>query len=195
MAYITDVELTEAVKQNDIAKICELLDAIGAVRGGGSIRYDPYIRKLLQIILTDASAMASINKLSNELSEELVARVAPCCELFPLLRSIAIAAEIESVNYDAVPKDILDYIINGAYLNIDAIQRIENLDADGIKALIGWALSHESPSSIFMAFNAPILTCIHKRTVITATNLLAFMAGTLREPYIDPLSALAELFS
>lgn len=194
MIDLTDVGVFEAITQNNVSEICKLFDSIGFTRDSGQLYYTPDTRQMLQVILTTASAMASIGKLSDELAEELVVRIAPCCGMFPLLRTVAIVAGIETDNYDAVPKDILWHIATDDYFNSETMENIENLDIDALKALISWTLSDKSPSSIFIAFNRPYFACMRKRAIVSAANLLAFMAGTLREPHIDPVSALAELF-
>lgn len=194
MIDLTSVGMFEAITQNNVSGICKLLDSIGLTRDSGQLHYTPDTRQMLQVILTTASAMASVGKLSDELAEELVIRIAPCCEIFPLLRTVAIVAEIETDNYDAVPKNILWHIVNDDYFDSETMENIENLDTDAIRALISWALSDKSPSGIFIAFNRPFFACIRKRAIVPAANLLAFMAGTLREPHIDPVYALAELF-
>lgn len=196
MIKVTDAELIEAIKQNDIATVCKLLDDVGILKAKGRIPYDENIRQILQIILTAASAVAFTSKLSSELTEELIARVAPCCQLFLFLRFMMLTTETEANDCSAIPNEIKNYISHGTSLNSELMQRIENLDATEIRALLSWVLGDDSPPEIPIAFNMPIMICAYKNELIPTGNFLAFMAGSLSEvPCVDPLTALAHLFS
>ena len=193
---VTDVGLIEAIKQNDIAKACKLLDDVGILKAKGRISYDESIRQISQIILTAASAVAFTGKLSSELTEELIARVAPCCQLFLFLRFMVLAMDTVTIDCGTPPSEIENYISHGTILNNELMKRIENLDAMEIGALVSWVISDESPSEIPIAFNMPIMLSAYKNELIPTGNFLAFMAGSLSEaPCVDPLTALANLFS
>lgn len=195
MIKVTDKGLIEVIKQNDTATICKLLDDVGILKAKGRIPYDENIRQILQIILTAASAVAFTGKLSNELTEELIARVAPCCQLFRFLRFMTLTTDTETNDCSAIPNEIRDYISHGTSLNSELMQRIENLDAMEISALASWVLSDESPSEIPIAFNMPIMLSAYKNELIPTGNFFAFMAGTLsKAPCADPLTVLAHLF-
>lgn len=193
---VTHVGLIKAIEQNDIATVCKLFDDVGILKAKKSIPYDENIRQVLQIILTAASAVALTGKLSSELAEELIARVAPYCQLFLFLRFMVITMDTETIDCGILPSEIKNCISHGTSLNSELMQRFENLDAMEISALASWVLSDESASEIPIAFNMPIMLSAYKNELISAGNFLAFMAGTLsKAPCVDPLTALAHLFS
>ena len=159
---VTDVELIEAIKQNNITTVCKLLDDVGILKAKGRISYDESIRQISQIILTAASAVAFTGKLSSELTEELIARVAPCCQLFLFLRFMVLAMDTVTIDCGTLPSEIENYISHGTSLNSELMKHIENLDAMEIGALVSWVISDESPSEIPIAFNMPIMLSAYK---------------------------------
>ena len=109
---------------------------------------------------------------------------------------MTLTTDAKTNDCSAIPNETRDYISHGTSLNSELMQRIENLDAMEISALVSWVLSDESPSEIPVAFNTPIMLSAYKNELISAGNFLAFMAGTLRKaPCADPLTVLAHLFS
>ena len=201
MVNISEKTVIQMMTERQFDKLIKLLDTIG-LDGDGMAPYTPGTKYLAQITLSTIAAMCNVCKVPVDVQEQLIKRLACCCDIFPLLRLITIAVNIVP-NDVALPEDVrLFFVRMGGERpkapNSDMLRRVQSrfskLNGDEARAVLSFFARGEGMTSLSVMYNADILHLVYHHTDLQAGMLFAFMASCLHEPINPMLKTLEEIF-
>ena len=201
MVNISEKTVIQMMTERQFDKLIKLLDTIG-LNGDGLAPDTPGTKYLTQITLSTIAAMCNVCKVPVDVQEQLIKRLACCCDIFPLLRLINISVNIVS-NDAALPEDIKLFFIrmgreHPKAPNSDMLRRVQNrlskLTGDEARAVLSFLARGEEMTSLSVMYNANILRLAYYHTDLQAGMLFAFMASCLHEPINPMLKTFEEIF-
>lgn len=172
-----DAKLHLIAKSGDIAELKKLFGRLCLDEN------DPTTTFVLTRLLGIASVTAGCRALHSDFMKELIARVAPCCDIFYLLSLVRIEAGIGKMDSSLVPKHIRDAIHTRSLGTTIGGHSIKRLGRVSFGAFIGYVLDEGSgPIRLRSELNAPILRQVYRYNLVSDSVLLALMGLSILKP-------------
>lgn len=189
-----------AVRDNDVAKVAEILEMLNLKKDGTNPRFTSQCREVMTLMLGAASAVAAgsdTGHLEYDLAMELVERTAKVVDIFKFLQLVATAMRFENESYDIIPKPIRSALDQNSP-SYAVEQAIGNMDPDAFEAMASLLLS-DGFNQLNVSFTPPIIRYVYENQIVSDDLLFAFMAACPRRTVeeflltINPLDILAML--
>ena len=176
------VNLYLVIKTGDTAKLKEIFRILH-LDGVNDCSYEPNTAYVLTRLLGTASAIASCRVLNEGFVKELIARIAPCCDILDVLRFMRTESGIKNVDYTFIPKYIRD-AVRTRNLGITVCGRsIESLSWVSFRAFVCYILEGDPAlTDLRSELNAPILRQAYKYNLVSDSALLASMGLSIPKP-------------
>lgn len=173
-------ELAALVRSNSVDEVRSFLDTL-CVTQNGAYAYCPTRRNIASLLLSTASARASIGELSDEMAYTLIRRLVVFCDLFTFARTVlsAISRKIPEANTHALASVCERFRCN--YYTKEVADLIEILDVDETLAMLHYIVTADDIKTLNVAFTVPIICNLYNNAIIRRELILAYSAASLRE--------------
>ena len=185
---VSNEEVMNAILNNDTTRAAEMLEGFDLTKDGTPPHFTSVDKDLVLTMLSFASVMSYRDDLDSGLAEELIERTAMTVNIFSFVRLVVAVAEIETDDFDVIPKKIRAALRKNDYT--DQIARaIEDLDDDAFAALLAFVVTR-GIEQLHVKFNLPIMRHIHAEETIPEYLMFAYMGLCPRETIDEHFSDL-----
>ena len=191
MVTVSKKAIYELFEEEQFDKLLKLFDIIG-LDGKGSLLYTPGVKNLARTVLSVAAAMSNSGKIPADVQICLIERLSICCDLFALLRLVAISSSSSNLSCTVIPEDVKELFCKttetDGSIPIEAELhkvrcRLSTLNRSANIALLHYLTFADAIATLNVRYNASIVQLIYSSATVSGGLLFSLMANCLHEPY------------
>ncbi|MBQ3464829.1 hypothetical protein IJH15_01240 [Candidatus Saccharibacteria bacterium] len=170
----------DIIFRGDVPNAVEMFEAFGLKRDGAPPGLlDSDARSLVQTTLACASSQSRNGKLSDDLANDIIERMAMTVNIFGFLSIVQNEAESEVNKFGKIPKTIRDSLCHNSYSD-EIASVIKGLSEKQFESLISFIASGII-KECNVRFNLPIIRRIYEQEMIPRNAVLSYMGLFQRE--------------